>query len=255
MTGSAVILAAGRGSRMGAETARKPKCLTELLGRPLLSWQTEALQSAGIEDIIAIGGYRSEDLSPYADVAFVNRRWRETNMVATLAMAASRLRENSCLVSYSDIAYHPETVLALSEAPGDIVISYDLLWLSLWRDRFESPLDDAETFVSKDGVLVEIGSKPDSLEEIKGQYMGLLKFTPEGWRQTEDLLQSFPKELQDRIDMTSLLRLLIENKTIVTTLPIEGKWCEVDCLNDKTVYERRIKEGNWSHDWRWSDGK
>ena len=252
MIGTAIILAAGRGRRMGTETADKPKCLAELLGRPLISWQTGALQSAGIKDIITIGGYHSEYLSSYTNVAFINRRWEETNMVATLAAAASRLQEKPCLVSYSDIVYHPKTVLALSETPGDIVISYDLLWLFLWRDRFEDPLDDAETFISKDGCLVEIGSKPDSLEEIQGQYMGLLKFTPKGWRQTKNLLQSFPQELQDRIDMTSLLRFLIEDKTIVTTVPIKGRWCEVDRLKDRTVYERRIKEGNWSHDWRWS---
>ena len=47
----AIILAAGRGSRMGELSEDSPKCLVEVCGRTLLSWQIAALHGAGIEDI------------------------------------------------------------------------------------------------------------------------------------------------------------------------------------------------------------
>ena len=55
-------------------------------------------------------------------------------------------------------------------------------WLALWERRFGDPLLDAETFrLSSDGSLLEIGNKPRNVEEVEGQYMGLLRFSPEGW--------------------------------------------------------------------------
>ena len=99
--------------------------------------------------------------------------------------------------------------------------------------------------------MIEIGAKPKSLKEPQGQYLGLLKFTPEGWGRVEHLLQSLPSETRDRIDMTALLQRLLQNGAEIQTVPVKGKWCEVDSLEDKTIYERRINEGDWSHDWRW----
>ena len=47
----ALILAAGRGSRMKEGTAEKPKCLNKIAGRPLLNWQLDALKAAGVDKV------------------------------------------------------------------------------------------------------------------------------------------------------------------------------------------------------------
>ena len=44
----AIILAAGRGSRMGNLTDESPKCLLEIYGKPLIMHQIEAITKAGI---------------------------------------------------------------------------------------------------------------------------------------------------------------------------------------------------------------
>ncbi|MFZ9450262.1 MAG: NTP transferase domain-containing protein, partial [Alphaproteobacteria bacterium] len=59
----AIILAAGRGSRMRQLTDERPKCLVPLRGRPLLEWQLEALRGAGIREIGIVTGYRREMLA------------------------------------------------------------------------------------------------------------------------------------------------------------------------------------------------
>ena len=56
----AIILAAGRGSRMKNLTDEKPKCLAKLRGKPLLEWQLTSLREAGIEDIAIVTGYKRE---------------------------------------------------------------------------------------------------------------------------------------------------------------------------------------------------
>lgn len=253
----AIILAAGRGSRMKGLTGDKPKCLTPLAGKTLLQWQMSALKTAGIEDIIVIGGYKKEALESREYIALENPRWSETNMVATLRCAREYLLKEECIVSYADIVYHPENVLSLIKVEKDIVITYDKLWYELWSTRFADPLADAETLrVDRHGVILEIGKKTSSLKDIQGQYMGLLKFTPAGWRQVESVINKLTQERQDKLDMTSLLQLLIEAKIQIYAQPINGKWCEADNENDLKIYERRLEtsitgDPKWQHDWRW----
>ena len=59
----AIILAAGRGSRMKKLTDELPKCLVELRGKTLLDWQLEALRAAGITEIAIVTGYKREMLT------------------------------------------------------------------------------------------------------------------------------------------------------------------------------------------------
>ena len=61
----AIILAAGRGSRMKNMTDERPKCLVELGGKPLLEYQLTALRQAGINEIAVVTGYRRELLVGY----------------------------------------------------------------------------------------------------------------------------------------------------------------------------------------------
>src|SRR5438045_673554 len=84
----AVILAAGRGSRMGPLTDATPKCLLPLGGRPLLEWQVAALRGAGIDTVGIVRGYNAHLFDGRALTTFENPRWAETNMVASLACAS-----------------------------------------------------------------------------------------------------------------------------------------------------------------------
>ena len=83
----AIILAAGRGSRMKDLTDERPKCLVELRGKPLLEWQLEALREAGINEIAIVTGYKRELLVNRGLTEFHNPRWAETQMVSSLACA------------------------------------------------------------------------------------------------------------------------------------------------------------------------
>lgn len=242
-----LILAAGRGSRMGKSTDKSHKCLTVLDGKTLLEWQLSALSSVGIEDTTVVRGYRSEMIKGDFNTA-ENPRWSETNMVATFFCVPEF--DTDTIVSYSDIVYSNKHIDELMKQKGDIVITADIKWLSLWSARFENPLEDAETFKTEGNILREIGKKNNKIENIQAQYMGLLKFSPKGWEIAYKVFNSLEKEKQDKLDMTSFLSMLI-NQTDIEVIFVEGEWCEVDCYNDIKVYERILKENNnWSHDWR-----
>ena len=242
----AVILAAGRGSRMGKSTERSHKCLTLLSGRTLLEWQLEALRKARIKDITVVRGYRAEMLKGDFSTA-ENPRWAETNMVSTLFCAPPF--EHDTIVSYSDIVYSSAHIEGLMKKEGDIVITADKDWYALWSTRFDHPLEDAETFKTDGDVLKEIGKKNSSLDQIEAQYMGLIKFSPRGWQKGHTLFESLSQAEQDKLDMTSLLSQLLKSEEIKVVF-VHGAWCEVDSNDDVEAYEDQLERDSWSHDWR-----
>jgi len=234
----AIILAAGRGSRMKDLIDERPKCLVELRGKPLLERQLEALREAGISEIAIVTGYKREQLTNRGLTEFHNSRWADTQMVSSLACAQEWLQSEPCIVSYSDIFYDAKAVVSLMECSGNIAVTYDPNWLKLWEKRFGDPLLDAETFrLNTDQTLAEIGNKPKSVNEVQGQYMGLLRYTPEGWAEVLRIrAQIMPIEC-DRMHMTGTLQRVIEAGVVpVYAVPYEAEWGEVDSADDLAAY-------------------
>lgn len=249
----AVILAAGRGSRLGSMTENQPKPLTMLAGKPLIEWQLASLAAAGVDDVHVVCGYCSEALQGYGSSRIMNANWASSNMVRSLMCADAVLLEAPALVCYGDIVYRPEIIRTLMASDAPLAISYDKEWWSLWSARFEDPLLDAESFRQQGRQLVTIGERVQTREEIEGQYMGLLKFTPEGWRRVSSVLTGLGVEQINKLDMTSLLRLLLSRRVPIEVVAISGGWVEVDNPSDIILYEQRILEPGWSHDWRTND--
>ena len=158
-------------------------------------------------------------------------------MLESLLCARAWLAEGG-IVSYGDIFYPDSAVAALIAAPGDIAIAYDPNWLDLWRMRFDDPLSDAETFATDAaGKLTEIGGHANAVENIQGQYTGLLKFSAAGWQTVMAYLDGLAQRDRDRLDTTALLNRMIANGTAISTVPVSGPWGEIDTERDIEVAE------------------
>ena len=232
----AIILAAGRGSRMGDFSCKLPKCMTVLFNKQLIEWQFLSLNHQAISEIGIVTGYLKNKFK-YKKKYFVNDNWKNSNMVSSLLTANDWLRNDTCIVSYSDIIYEKKIIDQLVKSKGDIVITYDPNWLSLWKMRFENPLIDAENFSIKNGILKNIGGKSKKLSSIKGQYMGLMKFSKAGWNKIESFLNKMKKNEIDKIDMTQLFKKLLNQDFIINCIAIDGKWLEVDTKSDLINYQ------------------
>lgn len=239
----AIILAAGRGSRMKEKTEILPKCLTNLWGKTLLEWQIKALTNAGISEIGIITGYHAEKIEYKGITYFHNENWENTNMVATLLKAESWLAKDDCIISYADIIYTETAIKKLIQDKSDISLVYYTKFLELWKNRFENPLDDIESFkIDEKQNLIEIGNKAKNLQDIEGQYMGLLKFSTSGWKKIREAMkESLPKPIE-KIDMTSLLSHLISCGISIRAIPYDELWIEVDNQQDLLLYQNWSKE-------------
>jgi hypothetical protein len=111
----------------------------------------------------------------------------------------------------------------------------------LWKKRFDNPLEDLETFqVDSNGTLKDIGSKPTSYDQIGGQYMGIVKFTPNGWNLFMQSLKNTTKSLE-KVDMTSMLNATLRSGIEIQCVRCSDLWLECDNLNDVKVYEREYQ--------------
>jgi L-glutamine-phosphate cytidylyltransferase len=238
-----IILAAGRGSRMGSLTKNLPKCRTLFLGKELIHRQLDALENPEIDQIAIVRGYLADTFD--MDVKyFENYEWETTNMVSSLLVARSWLESNECVVSYSDIVYSANIVSKLVATKGDIVITYDPNWLNLWSLRFKDPLIDAETFRLDGDRVIEIGNRANSISEIQGQFMGLLKFSAKGWGLISDYLEKYDDDSIARMDMTKLLQGLIKQGNEIIAAGIDEPWYEVDTESDLEIYAKSLKNSS-----------
>ncbi len=209
----------------------------------MLKYNIEAMHSAGVENIVVVRGYLHEKIT-FPGVKYIeNHRYADTNMVATLFCALEEF-DDDLLVSYSDIIYRVDVVRTLLEAPAEIGVVVDHDWHSLWALRMEDPLRDAETLkIDTAGNILEIGKKPNSFDDIEGQYIGLIKFSRAFLPTLKDFYASLDRNADydgknfDNMFMTTFLQLMIDAGFPVKAVPINGGWLELDTLHELEVYE------------------
>ena len=233
-----ILLVAGEGKRLRPYTLDRPKCMVEINGVSLIDRQMEVLQAEGLSDILMIGGYKAGMLKRSDAKLKINPRYYETNMVWTLFSADDEL-EGDVIVSYGDIVYSREVLQELLKSSADIAVTIDKNWESYWRARNDDPLDDAETLkLRDDGTIYEIGGIPKSIQEIEGQYMGLMKFSSRGLNHIKQVFHAavetgklLGKPVEDAY-MTDLMQEVINLKYLVTSIPVHSDWIEVDTVDD-----------------------
>eukprot|EP01035_Chromulina_nebulosa_P003920 gene3920-5355_t len=156
---TAVILAAGAGTRLRAAAESKPLCV--VAGKTLLDHALERLAAAGIARAIVVTGYRAEALEahiaardwPLAVTTVRSRDWQLPNGVSALA-AVDQLAGRPTLLTMCDHLVEPALYARMAAAgPGP--------GLRLGVDRrLGHPWVDPEdvTFVATEGArIVAIG--------------------------------------------------------------------------------------------------
>ena len=250
----AIIIAAGRGKRLGRHTDDLPKCLVPLGGRTILEWQLRAFAAAGVDELVMVRGYRGDVLEAGARAAapagmrlrFVdNHEWESNNVLLSLACARAEL-DGETLLSYSDIIFTPAVTRALVAAEGAIDLVIDAEFAAIYEGRTEHPLDEAEVADLDDADRVRrVGKRALPAEDADGEFIGLARLSAEGaaWagRALDDAIARYagrdhePYQRAARFRnayLTDLLQELIDAGRPVTPVLICGQWREIDTGQD-----------------------
>lgn len=105
------------------------------------------------------------------------------------------------------------------------------------------PLCTSQVFGSKDleSSCQRIGSKPIAVDEVQGQYMGLLPFTPEGWSELIRIRSWLSSIDCDKMHMAGTLQRVIEAGQLpIVAVPYQGEWGEVDSAEDLGVIKTKV---------------
>lgn len=118
--GRAILLLAGRGRRLGALTADRPKCMVEVNGEPILGRMLRLLASSDVGEAVLVVGYREDQVRAFAgdrfegmDVRYVvNERHSETNTAYSLWLARRYLDRDLFLLE-GDIVFEASALARL----------------------------------------------------------------------------------------------------------------------------------------------
>lgn len=244
----AIVIGAGRGSRLRHLTDEVPKTLVPVLGRPMLESILEALAAGGFtrSDVTFVCGYLKEVVQArYPELEYVeNRDWERNNILGSLLCARERMKEGF-VSTYADIVYRPAVVEALVKAPGDLVLAVDTDWRRRYAGRTEHPDTDAEKLVAEDGRVVRISRKIPS-DEATGEFIGVLKATPRGAATLIDAWDELHRGLGDdgvfregrtfgKAYLLDMLAHLVESGVPMGTVDTHGGYMEIDTLQDEAL--------------------
>lgn len=242
----AIIIAAGRGSRLEHHTDERPKCMVRVGGRSILDHQLEAYRAHGVDDLHIIRGYLAERLVVEGATYHANPGWPDNNILQSLFCADEALT-GPMLVSYSDIVFTPEVVGAALDTEHDIALVVDRLWHTSYEGRTDHPVEQAELTRVEKGHVQRVG-KHVGPEGALGEFIGLAYFSERGARALREAFAAArdafaPDDIFQngrtfqKAYLCDLFEFMIQRGTPIGTAPIEGGWREIDTVEDLHAVE------------------
>ncbi len=122
----AIILAAGKGSRLGTKAKGMPKALQRVGNQTLIEHQLEALSAEGVGPVVVVIGHGAEHIKTVLgdSVEYVfNEKAANTNSLYSLWLARETLADDVLLLN-CDVLFHPEVLKRLLRASGS-ALAYD----------------------------------------------------------------------------------------------------------------------------------
>ena len=162
---------------------------------------------------------------------------------------SSEKLNKSTIVCYGDIIFEEKVLNCLMESKNDFSIVVDKEWKKYWEMRFDDPLTDAESLkIDSDGNITSIGQNVRKIDEIEGQYIGLMKFQNKGIIKLKEFYEKIkkhaknnPNPLNPRVSfkqsyMTDFLQGLIGEGCKLKAVQIKNGWLELDSIDDYNKY-------------------
>ena len=231
----AVILAAGRGTRMRELTAEVPKPMIEVRGKPVLQYIIEGLRDAGIHEVLIVIGYRADAVRDFfgdgsrhnISIQYATQTVQDgTGRVVDLA--CDFVGDNPFILSYGDILVDPANYKRVVDLPDDVE---GMLTVT----RGEDVSKGGAVFVNERMELLDLREKspleggalatPAGSQELAPPFYnaGVYAFRPSIFEFTSKLKPSPRGEYE----LTDAIRDLAQSGKKVQALELTGEWADV----------------------------
>src|SRR5437773_1376127 len=234
----AVILAAGKGTRMKELTSEVPKPMLEVHGKPILEHILDGLLGAGIREICIVTGFRAEVIERhFADGQRWGARIRYAHQLVqdgtgkAPEYAKSFVGSDEFLLTYGDILVRPETYPAMVTRFGNNGFS-GLVTVTRGEDVTKGGLN----LFGQDFCLTRIVEKPSAAQLDLLRQEGLLGLGKPVWYNAGiyifrpmlfDFTANLQKSSRGEYELTDAISAMIASGHRIAGLEIEGRWVDV----------------------------
>ena len=220
----AVLLAAGRGTRMRELTNELPKPMLQVHGKPVLQHIIEGLRDAGLTDFQIIVGWHGEVVRDFfVDGSKLNTHMEYATQVVqdgtgkVIELARPFVGNDPFVLSYGDILIAPENYprICAALAGAEAVVSVK---------RNEDVTQGGAVFVNENFELIDLREKPKPGEPTSPWYnAGIYAFRPSIF----DYIAKLERSPRGEYELTDAIRNLALAGNKVQALELVGDWADV----------------------------
>ena len=243
---NAIIIAAGSGKRISDDVKSIPKSMINVNGKPIINFQIEVLKKSGIKKIFVITGKYHEKFN-VNNVEYIHDKEHEKHDILGSLMEGKEFLKGDVVILYSDIIFEEKIIQQILESNDDISIAIDMDWKKYYKHRSEHPESEAENvLLDSEENIIEI-KKNIKNEKMKiGEFLGIMKITNQGSeifvKKYEDISEKHEGNFHNassisKAYLTDMLQELIDSKINIEPVFVEGKWCEIDTMQDLKIAE------------------
>jgi UDP-N-acetylglucosamine diphosphorylase / glucose-1-phosphate thymidylyltransferase / UDP-N-acetylgalactosamine diphosphorylase / glucosamine-1-phosphate N-acetyltransferase / galactosamine-1-phosphate N-acetyltransferase len=231
----AVILAGGKGTRMGSLTHDTPKAMLFIQGRPMLEHILERLASAGVQQFFIVVGYRHEVIEEHF------RDWRHSiefrvqepvNGTGSAArLAKDFTRGEPFLLTYADILCDPSEYTRCSGILHENPAAAGVLAVKAVDD----PWQGAAVYEENGRIRNIVEKPPKGTSTTRWNSAGFYGFRAVLF----DYLDRLQRSPRGEYELTSALDMMLEDGLELRISPIEGEWRDVGRPEDLTALNEK----------------
>jgi dTDP-glucose pyrophosphorylase len=220
----AVILAAGRGTRMRELTDDLPKPMIKVRGKPVLQYIVEGLRYAGVGDLLLVVGYRADAVREFfGDGSRYNVSIRYATQTVqdgtgrVVDLTRDFVGNRPFVLIYGDILVNPANYKRLVDLPGDVEAM-----LAVTRGQDVSK--GGAVFVNDQMDVLDVREKPKPSEPKSPWYnAGLYAFRASIF----DFTAKLKRSPRGEYELTDAICDLAHSGKTVKALELTGEWADV----------------------------
>jgi NDP-sugar pyrophosphorylase family protein len=238
---TAVVLAAGRGTRMGTLTAHTPKPLLTVAGEPMIERVLRGFAAGGVRDAVVVTGYLGDQIEARLgdggrlglSLTF-RRQERPDGTARALLLAESLIAGVPFAVSWGDIlvpiAFYRELLGAYERQPCDALLAVNPV---------DDPWRGGAVYVDADGRVERLEEKPPrGTSTTPWNNAGIMAFGPEALDYAHQVAPSDRGEYE----LPQAVAQMVRDGRDVRALPVRGAWSDVGTPEDLAAAQALFAE-------------
>lgn len=237
----AVILAAGRGSRINSLSVNKPKSLLPIENTTLIGKSLNNFWSEGIKEIVVVTGYKSKILTEYLQSNWkgkleivCNPNFKTTNVLYSFSLAIPFLKGHDFIFHHADTVFDKLILKKLMDTNNNQNII-------LAVQKRKCGLEEMKVKIKRDNIISL--SKEMNVSEAYGEFLGIARIKSSQLKNLTRATKTLLDEKKYQSFFEASIQLMIDdfgskiNFINISNLP----WCEIDFPEDyyyaKSIFE------------------